>query len=334
MIADIGYKTTDVVSMENGRYIEISSDQINTGVSQVHQEVLRLIMEKFNIKKELKEIDKIVRTKELFYSTKTYDMKPIIKEASEPFAENIIETLYTINNGELGNVSMILLTGGGAEIVYEYIRERGFFPKQYLTTFQTNRIDFEFFGGTRNVNSTRAGMILAYLIICGVLVQQILLHMKEVFKEFKKNNNIMKCNIINITMSKKTGELTIFLQSDKKIQTGEVLEFKIYLQDKFKVSKAIINIEYIGKKNENNKDKTENKDTSDEIKADTIWVIDGSDHSIAESVADNMKAQGVTISELDSIQSVTRSEIESGTTYLSIMEKNYGSLYTALKGAK
>ena len=123
MIADIGYKTTDVVSMENGRYIEISSDQINTGVSQVHQEVLRLIMEKFNIKKELKEIDKIVRTKELFYSTKTYDMKPIIKEASEPFAENIIETLYTINNGELGNVSMILLTGGGAEIVYEYIRE-------------------------------------------------------------------------------------------------------------------------------------------------------------------------------------------------------------------
>ena len=76
------------------------------------------------------------------------------------------------------------------EIIYEYIRERGFFPKSYLTTFQTNRIDFEFFGGTRNVNSTRAGMILAYLLICGVLVQQILLHMKEVFKEFKKNNKV------------------------------------------------------------------------------------------------------------------------------------------------
>ena len=76
------------------------------------------------------------------------------------------------------------------EIFYEYIRERGFFPKSYLTTFQTNRMDFEFFGGTRNVNSTRAGMILAYLIICGVLVQQILLHMKEVFKEFKKNKKV------------------------------------------------------------------------------------------------------------------------------------------------
>ena len=94
----------------------------------------------------------------------------------------------------------------------------------------------------------------------------------EVFKEFNENNNIMKCNIINITMSKKTGELTIFLQGDKKIQTGEVLEFKIYLQDKFKVSKAIINIEYIGKKNENNKNKTE-EDTSDEVKEDTPIII-------------------------------------------------------------
>ena len=72
------------------------------------------------------------------------------------------------------------------EIIYDYIKERAFFPKQYLTTFQTNRMDFEFYGGTRNVNSSRGGMILAYLLICGVLVQQILLHMREMFKEFKK----------------------------------------------------------------------------------------------------------------------------------------------------
>ena len=72
------------------------------------------------------------------------------------------------------------------EILYEYIRERGFFPKQYLTTFQTNRMDFEFYGGSRNVSPSRGGMILAYLLICGVLVQQILLHMREIFKEFKQ----------------------------------------------------------------------------------------------------------------------------------------------------
>ena len=123
MIVDIGYKTTDIVTMENGRYIEILSDQINNGVSQMHQEVLRLIMEEFNIKKELKDIDNIVRNNSLFYSTKTYDMTNIIKKASEPFADSIIEALYTITNGDLGNIQMILLTGGGAELTFNYIKD-------------------------------------------------------------------------------------------------------------------------------------------------------------------------------------------------------------------
>ena len=72
------------------------------------------------------------------------------------------------------------------EIIYQYIKERAFFPKQYLTTFQTNRMDFEFYGSTRNVTSAQAGMILAFLLICGVLVQQVLLHMRDIFKEFKQ----------------------------------------------------------------------------------------------------------------------------------------------------
>ena len=72
------------------------------------------------------------------------------------------------------------------EIIYEFVKERAFFAKGYLTTFQTNRMDFEFYGGTRNVSSSRAGMILAYLLICGILVQQILLHMRDIFKEFKQ----------------------------------------------------------------------------------------------------------------------------------------------------
>jgi hypothetical protein len=72
------------------------------------------------------------------------------------------------------------------EIIYEYIKERAFFPKEYLNSFQVNRLDFEFYGATRNITSARAGMVLAYLIISGVLVQQILIHMREVFKEYKK----------------------------------------------------------------------------------------------------------------------------------------------------
>ena len=72
------------------------------------------------------------------------------------------------------------------KILYEFIKERAYFPKKYLSTFQTNRIDFEFYGGSRNVSVPQAGMIISYLIICGICVQQILLHMKDVFIEFTK----------------------------------------------------------------------------------------------------------------------------------------------------
>ena len=123
MLCDVGFKTTDIVSMENGRYIETLSDQLNNGVSQMHQEVLRLIMERLDIKKELKDIDVIVRSNELFHNRRTYDMTKIIADAAQPYAENLVESLYTINNGDLGNLQMILLTGGGAEILYPYVKE-------------------------------------------------------------------------------------------------------------------------------------------------------------------------------------------------------------------
>jgi len=123
MIVDIGYKTTDIVTMENGRYIEPLSDQLNKGVSQIHQEVLRLTMEQHNVKKELKDMDDIVRTGKLFHNRNEYDMSNIIREAAKPFAEDIVENLYTINNGDLGSLQTILLTGGGAEIVFPYIKD-------------------------------------------------------------------------------------------------------------------------------------------------------------------------------------------------------------------
>ena len=49
---------------------------------------------------------------------------------------------------------------------------------------------FNFYGGTKKIQNDQAGMILAYFIISGVTVQQILLHMKNIFVEFKNYPNI------------------------------------------------------------------------------------------------------------------------------------------------
>lgn len=122
-VVDIGYRTVDIVFFHNGRYLD-NSDQLNNGVSQIHQEILRLIMQEHNIKKELKDIDEITRNRKLFYNTKTYNMDSIIQRASKAYADNIVEALYTTRNGELGDLQLVLLAGGGGELTYEYIKDK------------------------------------------------------------------------------------------------------------------------------------------------------------------------------------------------------------------
>ena len=76
------------------------------------------------------------------------------------------------------------------KIIYDFIKDRAYYPKKYLSTFQVNRIDYNFYGGTKGLTDDQIGMIVAFLIISGVTVQQILLHMKENFVEFRNYPNI------------------------------------------------------------------------------------------------------------------------------------------------
>ena len=58
--------------------------------------------------------------------------------------------------------------------------------------------------------------------------------------------------------------------------------------------------------------------------------IDGSDGKIAKTVVENTNDKNQDILELDSMQSVNDDEINSGTTYLSIMKSNLEVLKKAL----
>ena len=68
----------------------------------------------------------------------------------------------------------------------------------------------------------------------------------------------------------------------------------------------------------------------DELELPVILTIDGSDQSIAETVRNSTKTKDQEIQVLDSMQSITKDDMESGTTYLSVMEENLGVLKEAL----
>ena len=68
----------------------------------------------------------------------------------------------------------------------------------------------------------------------------------------------------------------------------------------------------------------------DALGCDTIFTIENSDHKIAQTIIDNTKAKNQRIAELNSLQSVTKDQIGSGVTYLSLMQSNYDVLKDAL----
>lgn len=64
----------------------------------------------------------------------------------------------------------------------------------------------------------------------------------------------------------------------------------------------------------------------DELNADTVFAIENSDCTIADAVIENTQSKAQNVAVLDSAQSVTQQQIDDGTTYLSIMQKNYDVL--------
>ncbi len=69
---------------------------------------------------------------------------------------------------------------------------------------------------------------------------------------------------------------------------------------------------------------------TDELKLPAVMTIEGRTHKIAETVVQNTAAHNQKILTLDSMQSTTAQDAVSGTSYLSVMEKNLEVLKEAL----
>ena len=69
----------------------------------------------------------------------------------------------------------------------------------------------------------------------------------------------------------------------------------------------------------------------DELNLNSVMVTESSEQSIAKTVISNTKKRNQKILVLDAMQSVTSRDVDNGTTYISIMEKNLSVLKEALK---
>ena len=67
-----------------------------------------------------------------------------------------------------------------------------------------------------------------------------------------------------------------------------------------------------------------------ELDCTTVFTLENSNKDIANSIITNSGKKDVQIAELNSLQSVSKSDINSGASYISLMRKNYDVLSTVL----
>lgn len=99
------------------------------------------------------------------------------------------------------------LPGKVQEILYNYIKEKAYFSPKLLSTYEINRLDFNFYGGTKNHSDASIAMVLGLFLFSKTLVQRILLRVKEFVPDFKSYR------YIDITM-KYVGSILHYLVRD------------------------------------------------------------------------------------------------------------------------
>lgn len=77
------------------------------------------------------------------------------------------------------------------QIIYEFIKDGAYFPKKYLSTFQISRLDFEFYGTTKDLTDEQSAMILAFLLLSIIASQEILCNIRETVTQFKNYANVI-----------------------------------------------------------------------------------------------------------------------------------------------
>ena len=69
---------------------------------------------------------------------------------------------------------------------------------------------------------------------------------------------------------------------------------------------------------------------ADELDAKTIFVIENSDHKIADAIIENTSTKDAKVATLNSLQSVTKEQLDNDHTYISLMRENLEVLRQAL----
>lgn len=119
-IIDIGFYTTDYVTVEDLDLVKNLLDTSEGGMSSVYQDIARDIYSVYGVKKEVHEVEKVLRDGSVKVYGDKKDVADLVGPRLDSFAREIESTARVLWKDGAG-IDRILITGGGAEAMKSYL---------------------------------------------------------------------------------------------------------------------------------------------------------------------------------------------------------------------
>lgn len=133
-VIDIGYKTTDIITMAYGEYLSDKSCTIKKGMIDIHKELARYLNTTYDRNLPLTSMNEICRKQSFTHNGKIINLSDIIYQIEYPIADCILNESNAIL-GDTMDINLVIGVGGTMSVTSQYF-------KNYYNCFTLNNIEF------------------------------------------------------------------------------------------------------------------------------------------------------------------------------------------------
>ena len=83
-------------------------------------------------------------------------------------------------------------------ILFEIIHDNSYQLKQYVNIYLARRLNFSVYGALKQLNEQQQAMLLCFVLICGFVIKDVLIHQKIIFHKKRYTFSYLDSNCINI----------------------------------------------------------------------------------------------------------------------------------------
>jgi plasmid segregation protein ParM len=128
-VVDVGTYTVDIALDDEGEYVDAESGSVEGGVYMAQNRIAELLEQRYRQKMPFKMVEEVLRTGEFRARGELVDMHEDVEDTLSSLQSatlNLIAEKWKSGTG----IDVILLCGGGAELVYASVKEA--YPQTHL----------------------------------------------------------------------------------------------------------------------------------------------------------------------------------------------------------